>query len=76
MGFLDETLASEPHGDLLELRELNMRKNPLFVAFVIWAFVLTAVGQNQSVQSSAQSSHRLQQVQFRHRAQFCRTARL
>jgi hypothetical protein len=33
-----------------------MRKNPLFVAFVIWAFVLTAVGQNQSVQSSTQSS--------------------
>jgi hypothetical protein len=29
-----------------------MRKNPLFVAFVIWAFALTAVGQNQSVQSS------------------------
>ena len=29
-----------------------MRKNPLFVAFVIWALVLAALGQSQSVQSS------------------------
>jgi hypothetical protein len=33
-----------------------MRKNPLFVAFVIWAFVLAAVGQNQAVQSSTQTA--------------------
>jgi len=29
-----------------------MRKNPMFVAFVIWTFVLAAVGQNQAVQPS------------------------
>jgi hypothetical protein len=33
-----------------------MRKNPLFVAFVIWAFVLAAVCQNQPVQSSTQTA--------------------
>jgi hypothetical protein len=31
-----------------------MHKNPLFVAFVIWAFVLAAIGQTQPVQSSTQ----------------------
>jgi len=32
-----------------------MRKNPLFVWFTVWMFVLTAVGQNQPLQSSAQT---------------------
>jgi hypothetical protein len=31
-----------------------MRKNPLFAASLIWAFVLSAVGQNQPVQNSTQ----------------------
>lgn len=55
--FLDETLDSDPTAIFVRTSGAKtMRKNPLFVAFVIWAFVLAAVGQNQTVQSSTQTA--------------------
>src|SRR5579871_2296780 len=55
--FLDETLDSDPTAIFVRTSGAKtMRKNPLFVAFVIWAFVLAAVGQNQPVQSSTQTA--------------------